>query len=296
MKPSEFHASRKFVTTSCGDIAYVERGSGPAALFIHGAPLCGYQWRSALESLHGIRRCIAPDSMGLGYSRVHAGQPLTPGAQVRMLAEFLDALSVDVADLVGNDSGGGIAQLFAATHPDRVRSLTLTNCEIGDYKTAVGDQFMEAVRSGAFTQAMRSWLADPRAAADVWAPAYEHPDELDPDDLRVSIEPLLSSPERIRLMETYLSSFDPKFTIEAARELKKLPIPVAIFWGLADTFFSVKDARWLRDELSSVKVFVEIEGAKLFFPEERATDFAALLRRFWQSIPASGDAAADRQS
>ena len=42
MTPSEFHSSRKFAATSFGRIAYVERGSGSAALFIHGLPLCGY--------------------------------------------------------------------------------------------------------------------------------------------------------------------------------------------------------------------------------------------------------------
>ena len=39
---------------------------------------------------------------------------------------------IDQVDLVGNDSGGGIAQIFAALHPSRVRSLTLTDCDVHD--------------------------------------------------------------------------------------------------------------------------------------------------------------------
>ncbi len=49
-----------------------------------------------------------------------------------MLKEVLDALKIDQVDLVGNDSGGGIAQIFAALYPERVRTLTLTNCDTPD--------------------------------------------------------------------------------------------------------------------------------------------------------------------
>jgi haloalkane dehalogenase len=40
-----FHTSRRFASTVYGRIAYVERGRGPAALFVHGYPLNGFQWR-----------------------------------------------------------------------------------------------------------------------------------------------------------------------------------------------------------------------------------------------------------
>ena len=53
-------------------------------------------------------------------------------ANANMLREFLDALKIDRVDLVGNDSGGGIAQIFAALHPERVRSLTLTDGDTHD--------------------------------------------------------------------------------------------------------------------------------------------------------------------
>ena len=43
---------------------------GQAALFLHGAPLNGFQWRGAIERLSAHRRCIAPDFMGLGYSEI----------------------------------------------------------------------------------------------------------------------------------------------------------------------------------------------------------------------------------
>ena len=38
MKASEFQSSRKFVQTAFGRVAYVERGNGPVALFVHALP------------------------------------------------------------------------------------------------------------------------------------------------------------------------------------------------------------------------------------------------------------------
>ena len=83
-------------------------------------------------------------------------------SQAKMVEAFLDALGIDKVDLVGNDSGGGIAQIFAARNPDRTRSITLTNCEVHEYDVmrrycrthedpAVRAELVDAIRSrGAF--------------------------------------------------------------------------------------------------------------------------------------------------
>jgi haloalkane dehalogenase len=75
--PAQFHAARRFVKLPVGRIAYVERGAGPAAIFLHGYPLNGFQWRGPMARLSDLRRCIAPDLMGLGYSEIPAGTSLS---------------------------------------------------------------------------------------------------------------------------------------------------------------------------------------------------------------------------
>jgi len=61
MDAAEYHKRRRFANTPFGEIAYVERGSGPVTLFVHGYPLNGYQWRGIIERLSDVRRCIAVD-------------------------------------------------------------------------------------------------------------------------------------------------------------------------------------------------------------------------------------------
>jgi haloalkane dehalogenase len=64
MDAAAFHSHRRHANTDSGRIAYIEQGTGPAALFIHGVPLNGFHWRHVMADLRGLRRCIAPDLMG----------------------------------------------------------------------------------------------------------------------------------------------------------------------------------------------------------------------------------------
>jgi pimeloyl-ACP methyl ester carboxylesterase len=72
------------------------------------------------------------DLLANGDTEFAPDQDVSVTANAKMLKEFLDTLNIDQVDLVGNDSGGGIVQIFAALYPERVRSLTLTDCDTQD--------------------------------------------------------------------------------------------------------------------------------------------------------------------
>ena len=146
-----YNKERRFLPTRCGRIAYIERGTGAPVLLLHGFPLSSFQWRGVIERLSRSRRCLAPDTMGLGYTEVAPGQGVTPADQVQMLTAFLDRLGVAKVDVIANDSGGAIAQLFLVAHPERVRSLLLTNCDVEpDSPPAAVLPIIELARSGTY--------------------------------------------------------------------------------------------------------------------------------------------------
>jgi pimeloyl-ACP methyl ester carboxylesterase len=109
------------------------------AVFLHGYPLNGYQWRDIIDRLSDMRRCVALDLMGAGHTRITPDQAVSYPAQARMIDAFLDALNIDRIDLVGNDSGSAVSQIFAARHAKRLRSLTLTNSVVHDYWPPPGE-------------------------------------------------------------------------------------------------------------------------------------------------------------
>jgi len=82
-----------------GRIHYIEQGSGPAALFVHGVLLNSHVWRHQLRHLADIRRCIAVDLLAHGDTEIAADQEVSVTANANMLREVLDALNIGRVDL-----------------------------------------------------------------------------------------------------------------------------------------------------------------------------------------------------
>ena len=281
MDAASFHAQRRHVDTASGRIAYIDRGSGRAALFIHGVPLNGFHWRFVIEQLHTLRRCIAPDLMGLGYTQIVPTQDVSFRAQARMLREFIDALGLDQVDVIANDSGGAVAQLFAAYNPQRVRTLTLTNCDVHDNwpPPAIAPQLALA-REGALLDNFERYLDDSSARLARFARAFADPSVLTDEVYRVYIEPLCATPQTRDNFHRYWLAFDNSQTVAIEPLLRQLQAPALIVWALDDIFFELKWARWLQETLPRVVRTVEVPDAKLFFPEDRPQALIDPLREF----------------
>lgn len=280
-----WHAARRFLSTRFGRIAYVERGSGPAALFIHGFPLNGFQWRGAFDRLAGERRCIAPDMLGLGYTEPAHGQGVAPADQVDMLLALLDALSVQRADVVANDSGGAVAQLLAAHHPQRVRSLLLTNCDTEqDCPPPALRPVIAMARENRFvSQWLGPWLADkPLARSEQGLGGQTFTYRSHPTDEAVDmyLAPLVRDPAKpnayaIALTDNALAGVTPA--------LRRLQSPVRIVWGTGDSIFSAENPDYLDRSFGHSLGVRRVEEARLFFPEEFPDLIAEEAHRLWAS-------------
>src|SRR5260370_11876266 len=104
----------QYAATGFGNIAYRETGSGRAAVFVHGVLLNGHLWDPLIERLAGIRRCIAVDILAHGATDARSDQDLSFDAQAAMLAAFCDAMKLEQADIIPNDTASGIRQTLPA--------------------------------------------------------------------------------------------------------------------------------------------------------------------------------------
>ncbi|MDB5457608.1 MAG: alpha/beta hydrolase [Caulobacter sp.] len=281
-----YTAERRFVETRFGRIAYVDRGQGPTALFLHGFPLSGFQWRGAIERLSPYRRCLAPDSLGLGHTEPAPGQSLAPAAQVEMIAAFLDAMSVKTVDLVANDSGGAIAQLFVTRYPDRVRTLLLTNCDVEtDSPPPALLPVIALARAGTYPDLwLAPWVADKalcRSPAGLGGLCYSNPAH--PTDAAIDeyLAPLVATPARKALVNAYTLGLEinPLAGVEA--KLRRCQVPTRMIWGLKDEIFSPRSPAYLAAILPNFRGVREIADGKLFFPEEHPDLVAEEARALW---------------
>ncbi|HEY6125511.1 MAG TPA: alpha/beta hydrolase [Steroidobacteraceae bacterium] len=288
-----FTKARQFTRTPLGEIAHVSRGSGRAVLLLHGFPLNGFQWRGVIERLAPHALCIAPDFLGTGHTRSSRNQDVGPDSQVLMLASLLDALGVAQADLIANDSGGAVAQLFTARYPTRVRSLLLTNCDTEiQSPPAAMLPVIDLARQGRFVDEwLMPWHADPglaRSKDGIGGLCYANPAHPTDEALQMYFEPLVNSAERKSALHRYAVALGHNALLGIQPALQRCRVPTRIVWGIDDTIFDVSNADYLHRSFGNSRGVRMLSGAKLFWPEERPDIIAAQARILWESSAAQG--------
>lgn len=281
--PQAFRNLMRPVDTPFGRIACADVGEGRPLLLLHGFPLNAAHWRGVVAELHGERRCVAPDLMGLGATEVDDSQDLGFTAQAQMVLSLADALGIERFDLVGNDSGGAVAQIVAATRPDRVLSLTLTNCDVDENVPPPAFQQVHAMAcSGMLADMMGQLLTDIEMARSDFGLGIGFADRefVTPELVQTYLGPSLATPARRSRLNRYVAAFEPRHTVAVRDALRSLTVPVQVLWGDADVFFTTEDADWLVRNIPSVRRRVDAPGGRLFFPEERPAWVAARLREF----------------
>jgi pimeloyl-ACP methyl ester carboxylesterase len=276
--------------TPSGPASYIDTGGpGRVALFVHGLGTSSYLWRHVIDQLDGQRRCVAVDLPLHGLTPAAADQDFTLPGFARFLAEFCAGLELRDIDLVANDTGGAISQVFATGHPELLHTLTLTNCET--HKNMPPKVLLPA-----------AWLAhlglaariSPRLLRDIrrgrkrfYGLGYQDIESLPEDLARFWLETQFATPELARQNQRIMTSLHARDLLAIEPALARLQVPTLIVWGTGDIFFRRKWAYWLRDTIPGATEVVELAGARLFFPDERATELTAALRRHWDRAAVS---------
>ena len=279
---------RSQVQTRSGPASYIDTGGpGRPVLFVHGVGSSSYLWRHVIDQLDGQRRCVAFDLPLHGRTPAAAGQDFSLPGLARFLADGCEALELTDIDVVANDTGGAITQVFAAGHPERLHTLTLTNCEAHD--NVPPKMLLPAVllaRMGLLAPLATRLARDiPRARKRLFGSVYQDITSLPEDIARAWLEPLAGTGESARQFQRLMTSLHARDLLAVEPALARLQVPTLIVWGTGDRTFRLKWAYWLRDTIPGATEVVEIDGARLFFPDERADELTAALRRHWDAHP-----------
>jgi haloalkane dehalogenase len=113
--------------TGHGHMHYVDEGSGPAVVLVHGTPTWSFLYRRLIDDLSDDHRVIAPDLLGFGLSDKPQTEAVAPPRQAEHLRALLDHLDLGRFTMVVHDFGGPIGLSYALDHPDRVDRLVLFN-------------------------------------------------------------------------------------------------------------------------------------------------------------------------
>jgi pimeloyl-ACP methyl ester carboxylesterase len=275
------------VLTRSGPASYVDTGGpGRPALFVHGLGTSSYLWRHVIDQIGSQRRCVAVDLPLHGRTPAAADQDFSLPGLARFVADCCDALELTGIDLVANDTGGAVAQVFAAGHAERLHTLALTNCETHDNlppKALLPSVLL--ARMGLLARLAPLLVRGPRGRKRFYRGGYSDVTSLPDDIARAWLDPLFGTAESARQFQRLITSLRARDLLAIEPALARLNVPTLIVWGTGDIFFRRNWAYWLRDTIPGATGVVEIEGARLLFPDERAAELTAALRRHWAAHP-----------
>lgn len=114
-------------------LSYLEAGdsAAPPVVLLHGSGASASFWRHQLAALSPHFRVIAWNTPGYGWSDPLTNSNPSYATYAEVLAEFLTALKIDRAHVVGNSFGAGLALEFAWRFPHQVHRLALSGVSAG---------------------------------------------------------------------------------------------------------------------------------------------------------------------
>jgi hypothetical protein len=269
------------IALSAGTIHYEKSGptDGRPLVFIHGYAMGGSLWRGLTERLaaRGFA-CIAPTwPLGAHTEAMKKTTELTMEGLAEIGGELVEALDLEDVVLIGNDTGGAIAQILATTAPERLGALVLTSCDAFEhFPPPILKPFMAAAKlPGAFRvalQPLRTRLGRQRAYGQL---AHGDVDELAAE----WVKPALSDRGVRNDLRRLTASLNQESMLRAADRLPDFRQPALVAWSADDAFFPLEDGQRLAATLPDARLEV-ISNAKTFSMIDQPERLAELISDF----------------
>jgi 3-oxoadipate enol-lactonase len=253
-------------------VTYESKGSGPDAIvFLHGIGGDAQSFAPQLDALSRTRRAVAWNMPGYGGSE--PAPSLSFAALADALEELLDRLNIARADLFGHSIGGMVALEFAATRPDRVRSLILcaTTPAFGSKDGSFEQEFLKA-RLGPLDAGKT--MKDVAAAA---MPAMVG-EEADPAGVALAQKAMSAVPA-----DAYRAVIKCLVTFDRRASLGEIAAPTLVIAGERDLNAPARTMARMAEKMPNAR-YVEIAGAGHLLPYERPAEINRLVAEFLRNI------------
>lgn len=270
--PFESH----FVELEGHVVHYIDEGSGPVLLMLHGNPTWSFVYREVIRSLRDGFRCIALDYPGFGLSTAAPGYRFLPEEHAAVVVSFVDRLGLSHATLVAHDWGGPIGLHAAEQRPAAFERLVLANTWAwpmnGDLRAELASRLMGGLVG-------RDLIRRFNLLVNALIPAGHRLRKPTADEM-AHYRKALATPERRHasavLPRHITASWAFLADVEAA--LPSLAsLPTLIVWGNADIAFGDKDRERWEQALTNHHT-VTVEGAGHFVQSDAPDQFATAIR------------------
>ncbi len=242
-------AGRQSVTLQGTTLEYVDTGgSGPVVVLLGGALMDESLWFGVIQRWGSAYRCIVP-VLPMGGHRVPmpVTADLSPTGLADLVADLVDLLDVRDVVLVGNDTGGALAQLLVGRRPERIGRLVLVSCDAFDnFPPGLPGRLMAVLCRipGAMWCAMFSMRIPALRRLPMtfgWMSRRPVPDEV----IGRWLDAYLGSSEVRADVRRFMSRVDRRDLVAAAEALGDFGGPALIVWAEGDRVMPVEHAHRL---------------------------------------------------
>jgi pimeloyl-ACP methyl ester carboxylesterase len=277
----EWPSCQRAVELSSGTTRFVDAGEGPPLVLIHGLMGYSFCWRKNIPALAKQFRVLALDLAGCGYSDpLRSGGYSTP-AWSGQVEEFLDALALPKAHLLGTSAGGTIAVDLAVRRPERVETLVLAAPVNPCSRRVV---FLSRLyRASGLPAPLVRFLVDHAAR---WMPGlfrrryYADSSRLTPETIPGYLQGLRVE-ITVRMLRESIRAWQPS---RMDAQLRQVTTPTLLVWGDKDKLVPAACIRHLRKALPNAALAM-IRGTGHFCHEELPEAFHEAVIQFLRSGP-----------
>ena len=269
------------VTLHGHQLSYLDSGTGPVVLFIHGILGSHRNWAQLIDRIDDNHRVIVPDLFGHGESAKPVGD-YSLGAHAATMRDLLDRLGIERVTLVGHSLGGGIAMEFYYLFPQRVERLVLVAS--GGLGREVNPVLRSATLPGAewlLPLIASGWVrARAETAGRVMSKVGWKPGS-DISAIWQGFTSLGDGESRRAFLATTRAVVDPGGQTVSAHDYlpDAPPIPTLVVWGSRDRMIPAWHAISAQHSLPQCRVEL-FQGAGHFPHLDEPDRFAELLRDF----------------
>jgi haloalkane dehalogenase len=276
LAPGSFPFESKFLDVAGSRVHYVDEGTGPVLLMVHGNPTWSYVFRHLIIALRDRFRCIALDLPGFGLSLPAPGYGYLPEEHADVVAAFVETLALPSFSPVVQDWGGPIGLYVAACNAERVERLIVGNTFCWPVNGDVHFELFSRVMGGPIG---RFGIRKYNAFVNLLVPAGIKRQPVTPELMAAYRRPL---PTPDRRMPSYIfprSIIESRdFLAECESSLAKLQQkPALIVWGDRDIAFRPKERERFESTFPN-HTTVELPGSGHYIWEDAPVEIAAAIR------------------
>ena len=262
---------------------YLDEGSGPPILLVHGQPSWSYLYRKMIPPLiEAGYRCVAPDLMGFGLSDKPPDESAyTLQRHVQQVTSLIEKLELRGITTVGQDWGGPISLRYAIGHRDNVKALVILNTLV---KTMPAPMIFSLLfRSGGFSIFLTRNLDLFRKM--IFRPGWPFRRPVDPRAMEQYKERHPTTADRAgiaafpKMIPDNDSHPNAAYISEIDKTLREWDIPVPVMFSDGDIAFKVEDGQSIADIAPNSR-FEVVHNAGHYLQEDAGEEIAARMITF----------------